>query len=82
MCQSLLVPTLMFMLMLTLVFWLTPHRSDGVRPLDCLPTKGFSRKRDGSVPTRNARVLGAEVQHQVLLAISIDILFMTASMLI
>ena len=48
-----------------------------MRSLDWLPTKGFSPKVGEGIPTHNACVLGAEVEHQVEVAVPIGILNVT-----
>jgi hypothetical protein len=53
---------------------LTPHRLDRIR---ALPTKGLSYDGGRGNPTHNARILSAQVEHQVEVAIPIGILNVT-----
>ena len=53
---------------------LTPHRVDGIRPRDRLPTKGLAGEGGEGIPTRNARALGVQGEDHVDVSIQINIL--------
>ena len=55
---------------------LTPDGLHGIRAHDRLAGKGLPGEHRLGIPTRNARVLGAEVQQQVRFAIPVDVLYM------
>ena len=55
-------------------FLLTPHRHDGISPLDCVPVNSLSGEHGGGVPALNARILGPKVEDHIQVSIPVDIL--------
>ncbi len=52
----------------------TPHCLNRIGPLDLLPIKGLSGERSRGISACNARLLRAEVQHEIIVAIAIHVL--------
>src|ERR671919_1494465 len=52
----------------------TPHRLDGISPLDRLPAKGLACESGGGISTLDACVLSIEVEDHISVSISINVL--------